>query len=111
MKKIEDILFSGKLPSFYIVNAVGWISFIAMDTIIATIWMEGISRSLLSYLNNSLQWSTGFIITIILRAFYKRLYLRKIALSKILVVILAFSFISAVMLYVLSHLVYFSFPL
>ncbi|MBU0472597.1 MAG: histidine kinase [Bacteroidetes bacterium] len=111
MKKIEDILFSGELPSFYVVNAVGWISFITMDSLITTIWMEGVSRSFLYYLNNSLQWSTGFIATIILRAFYKKLYMKKISLSKTLAIILVFSFLSAAMLYFLSHLVYFSFPM
>ncbi|MFH0733167.1 MAG: histidine kinase [bacterium] len=97
-----------KLPSFYIVNLAGWIMFICADSLIMFVWM-GIKFSITAYLANSLQWFTGFLITIIMRFIYIKVYSRKKSILYILSMAILFSIFGAVFLFIFSHIVYFFF--
>lgn len=61
------------------------------------------------YFANVNQWLTGIIATIALRYIYKRIYTRKLSLTKIILIILILSFLFAFVLFCLAHLVYFIF--
>lgn len=108
MKTIEEIFSLKKLPSFYAVNIAGWLFMIAVDSVVFTIWMQG-EFTFLSYFSNALQWSIGIVLTSLLRVFYKKIYLKGMSILKILSVIVVLSFISAFLLFFLSHIIYFLF--
>ena len=56
-------------PSFWVINSLGWIIFIAADTFIVS--PEHVLISWHTFIDNTLEWSTGYFITIGLRVVYK----------------------------------------
>jgi len=89
-------------PSFWMVNTVGWILFILMDTILSPeIW-----NSPYRMLTNGLEWTMGYFITIGLRAIYKEFSYEKKSYLSILFTLLICSQLAAFLLYITSHAMY-----
>ncbi|HPN38596.1 MAG TPA: histidine kinase [Melioribacteraceae bacterium] len=101
-------LILNKLHSFYIINIFGWLLFIIADTVITMLWMK-INYTFVAYLINALQWSTGFIVTLLIRYFYKRIYKSSKSILFVLISVILLSICGALLLFVFSHLVYYCF--
>lgn len=99
----ESSLLKKGYPSFWIFNTVGWILFILADTFIVS---PELLESWHRIISNSIQWSMGFFITIVLRARYKNYQYRTKSLVTIIGYILFLSFIASLLLFLLAHIVY-----
>lgn len=91
-------------PSFWILNSIGWIIFIAVDTFIVS--PEIVLKSWHAFIDNTLQWMTGYFSTIGLRAVYKKFPYR----AKSLIIVLGFtlicSLIASFVMYTAAHFIY-----
>lgn len=107
----RKLLFDRRYPSFYLVNAVGWILFIMADNTLVTIGMKG-RVTLITYVSNILQWSTGYLVTMLMRIVYKRYYEKESTIWKTLILISVTSIIAAIFFFSIAHVVYslFFFP-
>jgi LytS/YehU family sensor histidine kinase len=91
-------------PSFWLINAIGWILVIAIDSFIVS--PEYVFDSWLNFFSNTIQWSMGFVVTIGIRTIYKRFRYRKRSLFIVLVYVLFFSLIFSIVLFVSAHVIY-----
>ncbi len=91
-------------PSFWIINSIGWIIFIAVDTFIVS--PELVLNSWHAFIDNTLQWTTGYFSTIGLRAIYKKFPYRAKSLMMVLGFTLICSLIVSFIMYTASHLIY-----
>ena len=91
-------------PSFWFLNAIGWIAVILADVFVnkAEVLLGNWHR----FIENSLQVSMGFIITIGLRAIYKNFQYRKKSLLQIIGYVLLFSFIASLLFFVTAHVIF-----
>jgi len=101
---IEKYLLKSGYPSFWILNTFGWIFFIAVDTLIVS--PESVLQSWHEFLDNTLQWSTGYFATIGLRAIYKNFHYRTKSLFVILGVVLVCSLIASLIMFSASHAIF-----
>lgn len=102
---IEKYLSRKGYPSFWFVNSFGWIVFVAIDTFIVS--PEIVLSSWNNLFENTLEWSTGYLSTIGLRALYIRFPYK----TKSLIIVLGFTLISSFVVSVImisaSHVIYF----
>jgi hypothetical protein len=91
-------------PSFWLINTVGWIIFISVDTFIVS--PQQVLLSWHNFIDNTLQWTTGYLITIGLRAIYKNFQYRTKPLIKVLGYVLLISLISSVLLFSSAHAIF-----
>jgi two-component system LytT family sensor kinase len=91
-------------PSFWVINSLGWIIFIAVDTFIVS--PELVLVSWHTFIDNTLQWTTGYLSTIGLRAVYKKFPYRAKSLIIVLGFTLVCSLIASFVIYTASHLIY-----
>jgi len=91
-------------PSFWLINTFGWIIFIAVDTFIVS--PQQVLLSWHNFIDNTLQWTTGYLITIGLRAIYKNFQYRIKPLVKVLGYVLLISLISSVLLFLSAHAIF-----
>ncbi|MEJ2614384.1 MAG: histidine kinase [Ignavibacteriaceae bacterium] len=91
-------------PSFWVINSLGWIIFIALDTFIVS--PEHVLISWHAFIDNTLQWTTGYFSTIVLRAVYKKFPYRDKSLIIVLLFTLFCSLIASFIMYVASHFIY-----
>ena len=90
-------------PSFWILNAIGWILIVLADTfIVSPELLESWNR----VISNTVQWSMGYLLTIGLREIYKNFQYRTKSLILIIGYILLCSFISSVLLITISHIIF-----
>jgi LytS/YehU family sensor histidine kinase len=91
-------------PSFWLINTFGWIIFIALDTF--TVSPQQVLLSWHNFIDNTLQWITGYLITIGLRAVYKNFRYRTKPLVSVLSYVLVISLISSVLLFSSAHSIF-----
>ena len=91
-------------PSFWLVNTLGWIIFIAVDTFIVS--PQQVLQSWHNFIDNTLQWSAGYLLTIGLRALYKNFKYKTMPLLKVLSYVLIISLISSVILFAAAHVIF-----
>ena len=97
-----DKLLNRDFPSFWLVNTVGWIIFIVLDTILSPqIW-----NSPYRMFTNAIEWTAGYFVTIGLRTVYRNYSYQTKSFTKILVFLLIASQVAAFLLYIISHTVY-----
>ena len=108
MKNSLEMLFKksiikGGYPSFWIINSLGWIIFIAVDTFIVS--PEFVLSSWHNFINNTLQWSTGYFATIILRTIYKNFHYKTKPITKVLGIVLICSLIASFFMFSVAHII------
>jgi two-component system LytT family sensor kinase len=89
-------------PSFYLVNIIGWIILITIDTLIVS---PELLNNFLWLINNTVQWLTGFFITIYLRAIYKEYQYRTKSIFSIIFFIIVISALASILFYFTAHIV------
>lgn len=88
-------------PSFWIINSLGWIIFVAADTIIVS--PEFVLSSWHSFIDNTLQWSIGYFATIGLRTIYKNIRYKTKPITKVLGIVLICSLIASFFMFSVAH--------
>jgi len=94
-------------PSFHLINTLGWIALIVVDSIIVS--PQQITTSLSFFIVNTLEWSTGYLITIYLRYIYKDFPYRSKSIFTIIGFIFTISFLASCLLYLSAHFTFFLF--
>lgn len=92
-----------KYPSFHFVNTIGWIILIAADSFIVS--PQEVFTSFTRFAENSLEWFSGYLITIYMRTIYKNYQYRSKSLISTLVFILVISSLSSILLFFTAHLI------
>lgn len=104
-KYIRKEFLDNKHPSFHFINTVGWIIFIAVDNIIVSPQQTTTNASF--YIINTLEWLTGYLITIYLRHIYKDFPYRSKSIVTIIGFIFTISLLASCLLYFSAHFVCF----
>lgn len=91
-------------PSFWIINTLGWIIFVGADTFIVS--PELVLSSWHNLLDNTLQWSTGYLSTIGLRFVYKKIDYKSKSLLVVLGFILVCSLVVSFIMFSASHTIF-----
>lgn len=105
IKYFYRITFEDQYPSFYFINALGWFAFITIDSIVIGAQYEW-KLELSAYLANYFQWSVGYLVTILMRIFYKKLYLAKVNFWLKLVYVTFISILGACLIFILALLIF-----
>lgn len=91
-------------PSFWIINTLGWVFFIASDTFIVS--PDDVLKSWHTLLDNTLQWSTAYLATIGLRYFYMRFRYREKSIILVLVVTLFSSLVASIIIFYAAQFIF-----
>jgi two-component system, LytTR family, sensor kinase len=89
-------------PSFYLMNIIGWIIVIIVDTFIVS---PELLKDFVWFLSNTVQWLTGFFITVYLRSIYKKYQYRTKSIFSIILFVLILSMLASVLFYFTAHIV------
>jgi hypothetical protein len=96
----ERLLMTDNKLSFYKLNLIGWALVIIADTLIVSP-ME-IFASLTMFIQNTIAWSLGYPVTMLLRMFYKKFDYKGQSVSNLILIILIGSFITATIIYFIA---------
>ncbi|MCK9280756.1 MAG: histidine kinase [Melioribacteraceae bacterium] len=91
-------------PSFKVVNIIGWVVLILVDSFIVSPEITLVSAR--EFISNALQWSSGYFVTSYVRKVYKYYPYKKKNLIQFLVYILIISFLASILLYFIAHFIY-----
>jgi two-component system LytT family sensor kinase len=91
-------------PSFWILNSLGWIIFISIDTFIVSPGL--VLSSWHTFIDNTLEWSTGYFATIGLRTIYKNIRYKTKPIAQVLGIVLICSFIASFFMLLVSHIIF-----
>jgi sensor histidine kinase YesM len=93
-----------KYPSFYFLNAIGWIFIILADSLIVS--PSEVFSSFGMFLENTFEWSFGYFITWYIRNIYLKYNYRTKTLINTIFYILLISLLGSILLYYVSHLIW-----
>jgi two-component system, LytTR family, sensor kinase len=102
-KYVKEQLIDRKYPSFHFVNTIGWIILIAADSFIVS--PKEVFMSFSRFMENTLEWSSGYFITIYLRCIYQKYQYRTKSLFNTIIFILVISILSSILLFFAAHLI------
>lgn len=100
----NKLLMNNGSLSFHKLNIIGWIMVIIADTLIVS--PKDLFASFPLFAQNTIAWSTGIPITILIRNYYKKFDYRNQSISSLLMVILLGSFVIAIIIYILASAIY-----
>ena len=101
---IEKHLLRKGYPSFWIINTLGWVIFITLDTLIIS--PDVLLKDWNRFVDNTVEWSSGIFITAGIRLLYRRIQYKTKSLLFVLGLILICSFIAALLLFVSSETIF-----
>jgi len=93
-------------PSFWLVNTVGWFIFIFVYTFLLS--PQVLLQSWSFFINNTVQWISGYFLTIGLRAIYKNYKYREKSILRVLGFILFYSIIFSLLFFIAAHIIFFT---
>ncbi|MCE1188621.1 MAG: histidine kinase [Ignavibacteria bacterium] len=99
----EKLTGKGIIPPFWLINCVGWLAFIIIDTFVISPELLKDSYRLLS---NAAEWSTGYLLTLFLRSIYRRFPYKKSSIFLLLMFVLFFSQLFAILFYLSAHILF-----
>lgn len=92
-----------KYPSFYFVNAIGWIIIILADSLIVS--PKEVFGSYRVLIENTIEWSFGYLITWYIRNIYKDYNYRAKSIISTIFFILLISMFGSILFYFIAHLI------
>ncbi len=90
-------------PSFHLINSLGWLVLIAADSLVVS--PKEVFRNFTSFGNNSLQWISGYLITIYIRTIYLKYRYRTKSIQNTILYLLIISTLSSILFYITAHLI------
>lgn len=90
-------------PSFHFINLIGWIVLIAADSLVVS--PKEVFRNYFSFSNNTLQWASGYLITIYMRSLYLKYRYRTKSIQNTILYLLIISTLASILFYITAHLI------
>ncbi len=100
---LKEQFLERKYPSFYFLNAVGWIIIILADSLIVS--PIEVFSSFHMFISNTVEWSFGYLVTWYLRNIYKDYNYRSKSLVSTMLYILFISLLGSILFYFVAYLI------